>query len=213
MSLLYIKDNPVGIDTVVNELNSKLFNALTTNNGWENYSAYHRAYKNPTQEGIIAEVFDKDDKDYKEVFFDDTLSASSFFVIDDNINPVDNGRIMSTTVSAIFQVNLEEVAGLIEGRADEEVVEQVVNALRVSAFGDISAIVRGIDNVYNGFRTDNIQYTDMSPFFCFRVDMDVTFQYACCSDCDYTPTEGGFLLLEDGGYLIFEDGGKIILNN
>ena len=43
MSLLYIKDNPVGIDTVVNELNSKLFDALTTNNGWENYSAYHRA--------------------------------------------------------------------------------------------------------------------------------------------------------------------------
>jgi len=63
MSTVYLKDKPKGIDKVVNDLNEQLFNDLTIVNGWEGYNAYHRAYKNPTQNGIVAEVFDKDDKD------------------------------------------------------------------------------------------------------------------------------------------------------
>jgi len=208
---LYLKDKPKGVDKVINELNSLAFNALTDSNGWVDYSAYHRAYKNPTQEGIIAEVFDKDDKDYKEVFYDDTVSASSFFVIDDEITTTDLGRIFNPTISMIFQVDLSVVGGLIEHRGDEEIVSQVVNALKKTKFGEITSIVRGVENVYSGFRTDNIQYTDMNPFFCFRVDLDVTYQYDCCDDCNYTALEEGFLLTELGGYLIYEDGGKIII--
>lgn len=192
---------------MINELNSLVFNHLATDSQWFDYSAYHRAYKNPTTEGIIAEVFNKDDEDYKEVFFDDTLSASSFFVIDDNMATLDSGRLIETTVSMIFQVNLEKIATTIDGRADEEVVFQVLHALRKSKYGEISNVARGIDNVYSGFETGQIQYTDMQPFFCFRVDLDVVFEYDCA--CDYIITEG-FLLSEMFGYLIYEDGGRII---
>jgi hypothetical protein len=208
MSQLYIKDDPKGVDKVINELNALVFNHLTTESKWSNYSAYHRAYKNPTTEGIIAEVFDKDDKDYKEVFFNDTLSASSFFVIDDNFSTLDSGRLIDTTVSMIFQVRLDEIANLIDGRADEEIVFQVLHALRQSKYGEISNVARGIDNVYSGFETGQIQYTDMQPFFCFRVDMDVVFEYDCA--CDYVINEEqSFLLSEMFGYLIYEDGGRI----
>ena len=210
MSVVYLKDSPKGIDKVVNTLNEQLFKDLTTVNGWEGYNAYHRAYKNPTQNGIIAEVFDKDDKDYKEVYFNDTLNASSFFVIDDNISTTDTGRIFTTTVSIIFQVDLSTIAGTIETRADEEIISQVVNSIQTNKFGEISNIARGIDNVYSGFRTDQIQYTDMQPFFCFRVDLDVTFQYDCCDDCNYFVGEKGLLLLETlEGYIVYEDGGRI----
>jgi hypothetical protein len=209
VSLVYLKDNPKGVDKVVNDLNAQLFNDLTTSNGWDNYNAYHRAYKNPTQEGIIAEVFDKDDKDYKEVFFNDTLNASSFFVIDDTTNTTDLGRIFTQTVSIIFQVDLSAVAGSIETRADEEIIAQVVNSIQKNKFGDITAITRGIENVYTGFRTEQIQYTDMQPFFCFRIDVDVTYQYDCCEDCSYVIGDEGFLLTEMFGYLVYEDGGRI----
>jgi bacterioferritin (cytochrome b1) len=209
VSLVYLKDNPKGVDKVVNDLNAQLFNDLTTSNGWDNYNAYHRAYKNPTQEGIIAEVFDKDDKDYKEVFFNDTLNASSFFVIDDTTNTTDLGRIFTQTVSIIFQVDLSAIAGSIETRADEEIIAQVVNSIQKNKFGDITAITRGIENVYTGFRTEQIQYTDMQPFFCFRIDVDVTYQYDCCEDCSYVIGDEGFLLTEMFGYLVYEDGGRI----
>ena len=213
MSIVYLKDNPKGVDKVINDLNEQLFNDLTTVNGWEDYNAYHRAYKNPTQNGIVAEVFDKDDKDYKEVFFDDTLNASSFFVIEDEMPATDNGRIFTTTISAIFQVDLSTIAGKIETRADEEIVAQVINSLQLNKFGEISSVTRGIENVYSGFRTDQIQYTDMQPFFCFKIDLEVNFQYDCCDDCDYFEGAQGFLLLENlGGYLIYEDGGRIELN-
>jgi hypothetical protein len=86
----------------------------------------------------------------------------------------------------------------------------VVNSIQSNKFGEISNIARGIDNVYSGFRTDQIQYTDMQPFFCFRIDIDVTFQYDCCDDCNYFVGAQGFLLLENlAGYLIYEDGGRI----
>ena len=140
---------------------------MTNANGWSNYNAYHRAYKNPTQNGIIAEVFDKDDKDYKEVFYDDTLSASSFFVISDEIPTVDLGRLYGTTVSMIFQCDLSVLGETIDHRGDEEIVSQVVNALKGNKYGEITSIVRGVDNVYSGFRTDQIQYTDMNPCIVF----------------------------------------------
>jgi len=211
MSALYLKDNPRGIDKVVNDLNLSAYNALI-DSGWTNYSAYHRAYKNETQEGLLAEVFDIDSKDYSEVFFDDRLNASSFFTIEDSIPTTDLGRIFTTTVSMTFQCDLSKVANLVEHRADEEIVEKVVNALQGNKYGEVSAIVRGIDNVYQGFRTEQIRYTDMNPFFCFRVDLDVSYQYDCCDDCNYIST-GNFLLTENFGYLVFENGGRIEIEN
>lgn len=209
--MLYLKDKPKGIDKVINDLNVTLYNSLVDSD-WFEYNAYHRAYKNETNEGIIAEVYDKDDKDYKEVFFNDNLSASSFFLIEDSIPSIDGGNMFDTTISVIMQCDLSKVANIIEYRADEEIVSQVVRALKDTKYGSISNINRGISNVYNGFRTDNIEYTDMNPFFCFRIDLDVTYQYDCCDDCNYIVDNGGFLLTEEGGYLLFEDGGKIIIN-
>jgi hypothetical protein len=207
MGALYLKDNPKGIDKVINDTNKIVFDALTELD-WFDYNAYHRAYKNPTQEGTIAEVFDIDSKDYSEVFFDDRLDASSFFVIDDNIPTTDTGRIFDTTVSMIFQCDLSKIANAVEYRADEEIISQVVNALKGIKYGNISAIIRGIENVYSGFRTEQIKYTDMNPFFCFRIDLDVNYQYDCCDGCSYV-LPAAYLLTEAFGYLVFEDGGRV----
>ena len=220
--MLVLKDKPVGIDTVINEINNKVFTALN----WKstdidnpiNYNAYHRALKNPKNNGIIPEAYDLDTTtrkgEYSNVFYDDRLDASSFFYLDDNVSPIDNGRVFNTTLSMVFQVDLSKVSSTVNHRGDEEIHRIVINAVNKSIYGNVSNVVTTIPQVYSEFDQSQITYTDMQPFHCFRVDIAVSYEYDCCVDrCGLEPLpESGFLLLENGGFILLEDGFKIIIN-
>ena len=50
----------------------------------------------------------------------------------------------------------------------------------------------------------------MHPFHCFRVDIDVNYEFDCCVDgCGLD--EKSFLQTVDGGYILLVDGCKIII--
>ena len=127
--MLYLKNNPVGIDKTINDINETVYNSL----GWtpENnisYNAYSRALKNPRNGGIVPEVYKVEDVttgipfgEYSEVLYDDNVNASSFFYVDDNVSAVDNGRLFTTTISMVFQLDLSVVANNILHRGDEEI--------------------------------------------------------------------------------------------
>ena len=207
--MLTLKENPVGVDLVINEINNLVYNELN----FENYEAYHRAFKQQSERGVIPEAFIYDTRDYKECFYDDRVN-SSFFYTSDSTDFVDNGRLVNTTVSMVFQVNLDEVAPAIKHRGDEEIHRVVVNAINKSVYGTVSSLVVGIDNVYNEFDTTQITYTDMQPFHCFRVDIDVSYAYGCCADgCGLVIDETGFLQTVDGGNILLANGYRIIINN
>jgi len=218
MSELILKDKPVGIDAVINNINNIVFKEL----GWTsegdnpvNYTAYHRALKNPKNGGVIPEVYEIDTTsrtgEYTESLYDDRLDASSFFYIDDNLQAIDNGRMFTTTISMVFQVDLSVVADNIKHRGDSEIHRVVVNAINKGAYGSVSNVVMGIPNVYSEFDQSQIEFTDMHPFHCFRVDVEVAYQLACCEDgCNLH--ELGALMTVDGGYILLVDGGKILIN-
>jgi len=219
--MLYLKNNPVGIDKTINDINETVYNSL----GWtpENnisYNAYSRALKNPRNGGIVPEVYKVEDVttgipfgEYSEVLYDDNVNASSFFYVDDNVSAVDNGRLFTTTISMVFQLDLSVVANNILHRGDEEIHRKIVNAINDSTEGRVNAVITNIPSVYSEFDISQIEFTDMHPFHCFRVDIDVDFEYECCVDCELIkPTDQGFLLLEDNGFLLLEDGFKIIIN-
>ena len=218
MSELILKTSPVGIDTVINNINDLVYTELdwlSTNDNPVNYTAYHRALKNPKNGGIVPEVYEIDTNtrtgEYSEVFYNDRVDASSFFYVDDNIGTTDNGRIFDTTVSMVFQIDLSKVADNIKHRGDAEIHRVVCNAINKGKYGKVSGLVTGIPNVYSEFQQDQIQFTDMHPFHCFRVDVAVTYQFDCCADgCGLH--ELGALQLTDGGYILFVDGGKILIN-
>jgi len=221
MSELILKTNPVGIDTVINNINKLVFDGLdwlSTNDNPVNYTAYHRALKNPRNGGIIPEVYEIDTDtrsgEYSEVFYNDRLDASSFFYVDDNIGTVDNGRLFDTTLSMVFQVDLSVVADNIKHRGDAEIHRVVCNAINKSVYGNVSGLVTGIPNVYSEFDQSQIEFTDMHPFHCFRVDIDVNYEFGCCYDgCGLHPEEeNNFLQTVDGGYILLVDGGRIIIN-
>jgi len=218
--MLTLKEKSVGIDTVINNINWLVYNEF----GWKsddpyfpvNYTAYHRALKNPRNGGLVPEIYKINQNrfekgEYSEVLYDDTLCASSFFYVDDNQTPVDNGRLFNTTLSMVFQVNLNKVAENIKHRGDSEIHRIAVNAINKSLYGNVSGLVTGISNVYSEFDQSQIQFTDMHPFHCFRVDIDVNYEFGCCKDgCNLQ--SNGFLQTVDGGYILLVDGGKIILN-
>lgn len=219
MSELILKNSPVGIDTVINNINKLVYDDLdwlSTNYNSVHYTAYHRALKNPNgQGGLIPEVYNIDTVtrrgEYSEAFYDDSLDASSFFYVDDNQSTIDNGRMFNTTLSMVFQVDLSIVASAIKHRGDAEIHRVVVNAINKGIYGKVSNVVTGIQNVYSDFEQSQIDFTDMHPFHCFRVDIDVNYEFQCCIDgCGLEAL--GALENVDGGFIVLVDGGKILIN-
>lgn len=165
------KISPVGIDIVIDILQKKLFNEL----GWDTnttYEANHRAYKNETEDGIIPEVYDGK-KEYRDIYFNDTVDANSFFLVDDTRT---GNRAYTTTVSIIFQLKLDKIFPNIIHRADEEAHAQVLQVLEINpTSAKISSLQTGISNVYSGLLVDQSKFDNMQPFHVFKVDMDVNF--------------------------------------
>jgi hypothetical protein len=221
MSELILKVSPVGIDTVINNINNLVFKELdwlsTDPLNPINYTAYHRALKNPKNGSLIPEVYEIDTNtrsgEYTEVLYDDRLDASSFFYVEDTQTPIDNGRMFNTTLSMVFQVDLSKVAESIKHRGDAEIHRVVCNAINKGYYGQVSGLVTGISNVYSEFDQSQIEFTDMHPFHCFRVDIDVNYEFGCCVDgCGLVPEPvNDFLQTVDGGYILLVDG-KIIIN-
>lgn len=217
--MLTLKEKPVGIDTVINNINYLVYKEF----GWSEtdphfpvkYTAYHRALKNPRNGGIIPEVYVANQQrftkgEYSEVLYDDHVDASSFFYVEDNQTPVDNGRLFNTTLSMVFQLDLNVVAENIKHRGDAEIHRIAVNAINKSLYGNVSGLATGISNVYSEFDQSQIQFTDLHPFHCFRVDIDVNYEFGCCADgCNLTQDD--YLITTDGGYILLVDGGKLIM--
>ena len=165
------KANPVGIDWYIQQAQTVLYNNL----GWDNYNCYGRVYRNKTKDGYIAEAFTG--TDYKEVYWDDSLSAISFFGITDGVkSDVEN----KANIHLVFFVDLTKIKPGITHRADEEIRQDVYRAIGKSAYG---LVFQGSDlwleNVlkeYPGSRRDKrLEAVDMHPVHCFRFNYQLLY--------------------------------------
>lgn len=182
------KISPVGIDVPIDRLQGLLydgFGANITALSWvsavNGYESYHRAYRNEDNQdtaGQIVEVYDTDNE-YKDVFNDDNFSATSFFLIDENIGT--DGHLYNTDISIIFQINLAETYPNITHRADEEAHKEVLLKLEENPWDSysITGLITGISNVYSALNLGKIRYTDMHPKHVFMVNMNVQYEYNC----------------------------------
>ncbi len=168
---------PVGIDRIIDSIQVTLFNKL----GWDSlpnviYESNHRAYKTPgkleEREGLIPEVYDGK-KEYREVYFDDNVSASSFFLVDDSRT---GDKLYTIIVSIIFQLKLDKIFPTIIHRADEEAHKQVLDVLERTTLVKINSLQTGIANVYSGLLVEQSKLDNMQPFHVFKVDMDINYE-------------------------------------
>jgi hypothetical protein len=180
--MLVTKSNPAGVDWIIQSVQTRLHDALLQKWGItsDQYQCYGRCYRNKTDSGFVAQWF-TGGIDYREAFWDDNLSAVSFFGESDKVE-IEKG-LAKAPVHLVMFVNLSKIKPLIAHRADEEVR---VDALQIlSQISEVQSVETGMDNVlreYPGTRKTELAVRgDMHPVSCFRINLLLNYHPLQCS--------------------------------
>jgi hypothetical protein len=184
-----ITKSPVtGVDIPIQKLQSYLYPLVKGlwGLGDSTYNAYGRAYRNQTEDGYSPEVY-TGLNEYKDVYQDDTLSASSFF----GVGEVQTVKASNQTadVFLIFMVDLSKIKPGAT-RNDEEAHIDIENLCKPKNFEfTFTGLVTGIDQVfkeYSGWKKkEGIKYRDMHPQHCFRLNFKLLYNiYDCMTPLD-----------------------------
>jgi hypothetical protein len=195
-----IVNNAVGVDKEINKIQDSLISTLFGKAEWnqDNFEVYHKAYKNPTENGVIPEIYTKH-RDYQDARLNDNLNGSIFFTVDNNSNSLSKHK-EETTVSIYVQLDIEAVYSDLDYRQTEPAHNDVRIALqKCPNVITIDSLVQTVPDVYSEFRTDNIQYTDMQPYHVFRYDVTVNYDVSCEYYCQFPSDVGGFEYVLDFG--------------
>ena len=157
------------LDSIIQDLQTKLYNDLIV--AWETtkLDAYGRVYRNERKGLVVPEVYDSTLKDYKETVYDD---QSCFFFIDDLDHPcIDLDHEFTTNVKIVFMLNLKDLKTSTE-RADADVKKDVVSLLEDNNYHfKINGYMSGIDNVLRGFDVSKLKSIaiDIQPLHVFAI--------------------------------------------
>lgn len=179
----YLKTNPKGIDAALQPYQTKLWNKLRALWGMDDdkYLCYGRCYRNQKKDGYVPEMY-VGSKEYKDLFFDDTLSAISFFGCEEKT--IKNGLHFGDA-HLIFLVDLSKIKFTVTHRADEEAIQGVYLLLKNYGELVITDEISGIDNVfreYSGWnKTGGISLKNMQPLLCFRLNFTINYNPAECA--------------------------------
>lgn len=181
--MLMTKTNPSGLNWYVQQLQTKIHDRLVGASGWNladatKYKAYGLCHRNKTDDGYVAENYEGGNE-YREVYFDDTLTAISFFGITGRITGAINSE---ADVHLIFFVDLskltlEDFRGTtIEHRADEEVRKSVLSIIGKNSNGfEVQSVELWLENVLREYpgsrRDDRLKFIDIHPVHCFRINL------------------------------------------
>lgn len=178
--MLITKTAPVGLDIAIQAAQTKLHAALLLKWGIDtaDYRCYGRCYRNKKDNGYIAENYEGNGE-YKEVYWDDSLKAVSFFGSAANVQMDVSSKV---DVHLIFFVNLAKLKPALVHRADEEVRQDVVAAIGKTCHGlELQSIETWLENVlreYPGSRRENrLNVVDMQPQHCFRINFTMYYNY------------------------------------
>lgn len=180
----FTRTKPTGVDIHIQKLQSFLY--AQTKALWslsdDDFDGYGRVYKNQTADGIIPEAYISD-REYRDTLFDDRKKAISFFGVGDNISY--NGATATAQIFVIYLVNLGQIKGGDQQRADEEARVDIQKLLQPGRYGtQIVSFETGIDAVFrefSGFRKDKgMKYRDLQPFHVFRVNLSLAYNILDC---------------------------------
>lgn len=183
--MLIQKPNPTGIDLRIQWAQQVIYERLIAlwgldDNAW---TCYERAYKNQKEGDYAPEVFIPGTigpGEYKDVYWDDTLTALSFFGVGDQEVIVRD--VNTAKVYLIFMVNLKQLKPG-DTRNDAEAHRDVQEQFTLFNFQP-TALITGINSVfaeYGGYKKNadeiysNLKFRDMHPLHCFRINFDVLY--------------------------------------
>ncbi len=167
--MIYLKNNPIGLDAVIHVIQNQLHDNLSLKWGVD-LDSYPRCYTNYTENGTDIEHYTKKN-DYETVLFAE--KSKFFFTAEEEILKTGN-LTFNTTAKLYFIVDLKKIKSL-DHRADEEVISDIVNELESFSNISIKRIVRNKRNVFSNqmFRDlDNLE-----PYFVCLFDIDIIDYY------------------------------------
>jgi hypothetical protein len=168
--MIYLKDNPVGIDASIDVIQKKLDKKLT----WLDFDVYGRLYLNHKENGIVAEAYVGGDE-YCEVFVDDNRAKIGFVVGDKR----EGGMIQTAFVDIVCSADSNRIYNK-GSRYDEEAMLEVVKAVYGSSFEVIDVKTGNVDTVFNFMDTRKLRYRDMQPFVNFSIHCKVNYFNNVC---------------------------------
>lgn len=177
-----LKATVIGSDRDIQNHQIRLYDRLYDK--WQlttdNFMGYGRVYRNKRNGAFIPEWHElATAKDYKEVAWNDRMSAMFFYGVADTVQH--DGVNTKTDAHLVFFVNLEALSKDLPSRGDYEVRNDVYNVIAVNQFGlKLKSETVGVDQVlkeYDGLVTDeNFAKFDMHPRHCFRFDFELVFK-------------------------------------
>ncbi|MEL4307427.1 hypothetical protein [Joostella sp. CR20] len=158
------------IDTEIQKIQTVLYDELLK--VWQGeLDGYGRVYKNERDGKVIPEVWRKDKNNYLETLYN---NKSCFFFIDGDEHTSEDGIVYSTSLKIAFMVNLNKVLPNEEERADASVKRDVIEVLRTNVFNGFqltegATYQKGIEQVFRGLDTSNLNFNDMQPLHVFAI--------------------------------------------
>ncbi len=168
-----ILTNTSGIDCNIQDMQITLYDGLLAKDSISEVEGFGRVYKNNTENGAIPEYY-LSDGNYKELYLDNNWNVSFSFIVGDN-HRTEDGIVYIAPVKIVFWFNLKKLDST--KRADAE-AHRIVSEIIENEFTNTyqpTGLETGIENVYRGFRVDQIKYDDMQPFHVFSYNMDLTY--------------------------------------
>lgn len=170
----HVITNPRGIDIPIQRLQTLLHEDLD----WSADSDFYgRALKVNSDTGYLPRGF-VSGQGYTDVFTDDRKSAKLFFLVDDDITSK-AGLLFTAQVKIVVMANIEKIFGQLSKRADTDLQEQVIKAVRKTKIlsMDKGGIETGIETIFRGYDIGQIKKVDLNPYHVFAVKGTIKYHF------------------------------------
>ncbi|WP_428743246.1 hypothetical protein [Tenacibaculum sp.] len=170
----HVLSEPHNLDSIIQELQTWLYDYLIVQWNTQKLDAYGRVYKNEYEGEKIPMVYSSTKKNYTPVYYN---NQSCFFFVDDNRHPwIDQDHEFTTSVKLCFMLNLDDLKTATE-RVDADVKRDVITFLAEKDYHfKGNGYLYGVDDVFKPeFDTDKIKHMDTHPFHVFAVELDFSY--------------------------------------
>lgn len=163
-------ENPIGIDAKIQMIQTHFHDRI----GWQNIEVFGRVFKIPSKtKGDTLEAF-IGKKEYKDVFLNDKVNATVFF-IEDSEHKTNEGVLFTNTVSVVFMINLKKLYPEIENRADLNSQEDALRLIRKSRIIKAPKIEKDITQILSKINIENLKLSNMQPYHVFAIEGDISY--------------------------------------
>lgn len=178
----FTRTSTIGIDTVVQSIQTDIYDKFVVAWGGS-IDGYGRVYKNINADGDVKPELYVGKGEYKQVYHNDKMNATFFFV-DGDLHTTEDEFLFITESKFVFMVNLEKAFNGDTDRSDEKAHRDALEILRDVAHErfTITGVEKGIKRVLNDFDTENIKFQDIHPYHCFSIN--VTLSYYLTDKCN-----------------------------